>query len=267
MAGAFQAGGVVVVEEKSPPGFQPLQRIQGSAQSRPRLVRVDQAQFPRGDDINQIQADVGDVGVVACPGPFGSDGAGEAHRVERQGMLTVTQGRQPAPGIACQPFQKRTVVNRQFHRIHQQAFRPAGQPGLDVRLGCFLAAEAVFPSGLVGWDHRIVDAGTGLTGFDQGDVVQPESAGGRGATRLQHQGELAQMAPIGDAVHPPQGDLETPPAVGDTVDHGATSAQQTGRRPRQRLLEFELQGISVTDPSVTTNPQLQMIVSRGVQIG
>ena len=106
-----------------------------------------------------------------------------------------------------------------------------------------------------------MDAGAGLTGFDQSDVVQPVGAGDWRAARLQYQGELAQMAPIGDAVHPPQGDLETPPAVGDTVDHGAAPAQQTGRRSRQRLLEFELQGISVTDPSVTTNPQLQMIVS------
>ena len=106
-----------------------------------------------------------------------------------------------------------------------------------------------------------MDAGAGLTGFDQSDVVEPVSADDWRAARLQHQRQLTQMTPVGDAIHPMQGDLETPPAVGDPVDHGATSAQQTGRCPHQRLLEFELQGISVTDPSVTTNPQLQMIVS------
>ena len=83
MTGAFQTGGVVVVEEKPLPGLQSLQRVQRSAQPRPRLVRVDQAQFPRGDNVDQIQADVGDVGVVAYPSPFGIDGIGEAHRVER----------------------------------------------------------------------------------------------------------------------------------------------------------------------------------------
>ena len=57
-------------------------------------------QFKGGHHGEQVQADIGDVGVIADVGGFYAGGlGGKAHRIHRQNVFPVDQGGQPGPAI------------------------------------------------------------------------------------------------------------------------------------------------------------------------
>ena len=104
--------------------------------------------------------------------------------------------------------------------------------------------------------------------MDQGDVIQPVGPGAnRRAARLQHDAELAQMPPVGDAVHEVQRHPDALPVAGNPRDYRAALAQQAKRGIRQGLLEFDLQRLGVTGRRIAANPEFQMIEGRSVEVG
>jgi len=266
MAGPLQRGGVVVVIEKAVVGLQAFQGQEGRAQPLQRLAPVDQLQLEGGGDGQAMQADVGDVGVIADMGGLRAQRAGlEFHPIQRQAMPAVGQRIEPAPGIRRQPAQESLVVPGQGVRVGQEYRWPTREPRLEPGPRRDWTAQRLLP-GLLAWgDGLIRDGGTGVAGFDQPDPVDEIGAlpGLQGRGR-QHQGKGGEFMPIAEARHRIQRDAHPLPVRAqrpDPIGADLRHARPARRGTTEPDFEFRVEARH----GVAPDPEFQMIVGAGIQ--
>ncbi len=122
VARALERGGVVVVEEEAARGLDAVEGIEDRADTVDRLRRGDHVELVRGDDRDQVQADVGDVGVVAdAPFPGAARARHPTDVIDREPVVAVGERVDAGPGVARDARQKVAVAGRNAGAIREQA--------------------------------------------------------------------------------------------------------------------------------------------------